>query len=144
MAIWRDERQEYLKSDFSIDVTIIEVTKKLTSSANGSTRILSNFKINSPSRKETLITLPAPIPVRPGFYYEIRLKPPRCSNHIYRCGNLMAEIKMENDLSIKFHGDLEVNGRLVNIITALGFIKKQMSPKPNDSLFKFLFQKHGH
>lgn len=117
----RNGKLTQMKSSFPFDVTIVEETKR--DKANDRfTRIVSNFQISLPWRKEEKISLPAPISIRPGFFYEIRLRPESTSeNDAYFCGGLKSVVQSKNDINIKFYGDRQRDDGLLNIITALGF-----------------------
>lgn len=82
-----------LESNLSVDVKIIEANHlNDVDDDHGSTRILLKFVITLPtSRKEKLLTMPARIFVRSGFFYKILLKNSLEEHCVYNCSSLIKE-----------------------------------------------------
>lgn len=113
-----------VKNSKCFEVKITE-TAKLSDSAKAPVLTVSKFVINLSSKKESSITLPTLVFVRPGFYYKIELEDTTGKNSVallWPC--LLREVKLQNNLNIKFHGNDSWDGDIHdygNIITGFGF-----------------------
>lgn len=98
----------------------VEVSESTTpTGVNG--KVLRNFKANLQS-KPTIVALPQPLLVRPGFFYTICItKFP--DDHCFYSKEFKSVVIFESGIQITFCNDKSVKKMLVGLISVLNFNK---------------------
>lgn len=104
-AIICEELSEWNYNGYHYTVKIpteITITEIVESTASGEKVIVYNGKAHLDNHTDTRIQLPQPIPIKPGFRYEIQMKqdpPENCCTRF----SLTSQVEIESGTIVKFH-----------------------------------------
>lgn len=102
--LWKNQLIN-LKFGVSTEITIIEASSSGHNHPDLVSKDLFIMKTTLQSNSETVISLPRPLLIRPGFQYEIRLAQ-SAENIAFCCRKLTTEVQVESDITLQFWNDV--------------------------------------
>lgn len=107
------------RSDLPVDVKITEGRTFDYTKYSEDTKILMTMKAEL-NTKNPSASLPQPILIKPGFFYEIFMqKFP--DEHFVNCRELAETIELDSNITIEFHNSLMNDGKFFQTISVLKF-----------------------